>query len=69
MALKGDGAVVVWGNNGENEQAIPAGLNGVGEVAAGFFHTVALVDNRPLFISRQPQSRCGVGNSKRITDH
>src|SRR5918912_97430 len=36
------GTIVAWGNNGDGETNVPAGLSGVSAIAAGFEHTVAL---------------------------
>lgn len=40
---KSDGTVVSWGSNGHGQTSTPAGLSGVTAIAAGGFHTVALV--------------------------
>ena len=37
-----DGPVVAWGNNGNGQTTVPAGLSGVVAIAAGELHTVAL---------------------------
>lgn len=42
LALRRDGTVVGWGNNGSGQTSIPAGLAGVVAVAVGGFHSVAL---------------------------
>ena len=41
-ALRGDGPVACWGENGAGECDVPAGLATVIAVAAGYSHTVAL---------------------------
>ena len=43
VALKNDGTVVAWGNNGSGQRTVPAGLAGVTQIAAGASHTVTLV--------------------------
>ncbi|MBV5349547.1 fibronectin type III domain-containing protein [bacterium] len=42
VALKNDGTVVAWGNNGNGQTNIPDGLSGVTAIAAGYNFTVAL---------------------------
>ena len=42
VALKADGAVACWGNNGYGQCDVPAGLGTIIAVAAGGYHTVAL---------------------------
>ena len=42
MALKADGTVVAWGDNGEGQADVPAGLTDVIAIAAGTSHSVAL---------------------------
>ena len=46
VALKSDGLVVAWGNNGFGESTVPAAAqSGVQAIAAGYGHTVALKTN------------------------
>ncbi|MBI3414848.1 MAG: immunoglobulin domain-containing protein [Verrucomicrobia bacterium] len=42
VALKSDGTVVAWGNNGSGQTTVPASLTGVTAIAAGADYTVAL---------------------------
>ena len=42
VALKSDGSVVVWGDNGSGKMRVPDGLNGIRAIAAGSYFTVAL---------------------------
>ena len=42
VALKSDGTVVAWGENGAGQSTVPAGLSGVTAVAGGGLHTVVL---------------------------
>jgi len=42
VALKGDGTVVAWGDNGSGKTTVPTGLGGVTAIAAGTSHTAAL---------------------------
>ena len=42
LALKADGTVVGWGDNGFGETNIPAGLTNVVAIAAGNYHSLAL---------------------------
>ncbi|MBI1920576.1 MAG: putative Ig domain-containing protein [Geobacter sp.] len=42
VALKNNGTVVAWGDNGAGQTLVPAGLSGVIAIAAGSYHTVAL---------------------------
>jgi hypothetical protein len=42
VALKNDGTVVAWGDNGAGQTTVPSGLSGVTAIAAGTSHTVAL---------------------------
>ena len=42
LALKSDGTVVGWGDNGAGQATPPAGLTDVIAIAAGFLHSLAL---------------------------
>ena len=42
LALKGDGTVVAWGNNGQGQATVPAGLADVVAIACGDQHSLAL---------------------------
>src|SRR5947208_10170618 len=42
LALKSDGTVVAWGNNGIGQTNVPAGLSGVTAVAASAHYFLAL---------------------------
>jgi alpha-tubulin suppressor-like RCC1 family protein len=42
MALKSDGTVVAWGNNGAGQTNVPAGLSNVVAISAGATHAAAL---------------------------
>ena len=42
VALKDDGTVVAWGENGQGQTKVPVGLRGVVAIAAGDYHTLAL---------------------------
>lgn len=48
MALKKDGTVLCWGNNGYGQCNVPVGLSGVVQVSAGDAHSVALKSNGTL---------------------
>ena len=41
LALKSDGTVVAWGDNGYGQSTVPAGLSGVISVSGGFIHSLA----------------------------
>ena len=45
MALKSDGTVVAWGDNGVGQTNVPTGLSAVRAIAAGSGHSVALRSN------------------------
>ncbi len=45
LALKGDGTVVVWGDNSTSQKNVPAGLANVVAIAAGNNHSLALKDD------------------------
>ncbi|MFN7929944.1 MAG: putative Ig domain-containing protein [Blastocatellia bacterium] len=42
LALRSDGTVVGWGDNGNGQRTIPSGLSGVVALAAGYHHSLAL---------------------------
>ena len=42
LALKSDGTVAAWGNNGNGQTSIPAGLSNVVAIAGGYYHSLAL---------------------------
>ncbi|EFO81720.1 Immunoglobulin I-set domain protein [Oscillochloris trichoides DG-6] len=42
MALKADGTVVAWGDNGEGQTSVPNGLSNVVAIAAGMYHSMVL---------------------------
>ena len=45
LALKYDGTVAAWGDPGQNEDQVPAGLSNVVAIAAGEFHCLALKED------------------------
>jgi hypothetical protein len=47
VALQRDGAVVAWGYNDSGQTTVPPGLSGVTAIAAGAYHTVALLGSLP----------------------
>ena len=42
LALKSDGTVMAWGQNYSGASTVPAGLNGVIQIAAGGYYTLRL---------------------------
>jgi len=42
VALKSNGTVIAWGDNGSGQATVPTGLSGVTAIAAGGNHTLAL---------------------------
>ncbi len=42
LALRSDGTVVAWGQNGAGQTNVPAGLNGIAQVSGGWMHSLAL---------------------------
>ena len=42
LALKADGTVVAWGDNGYGQTTVPSGLSNVVAIAAGGYHSLAL---------------------------
>ena len=42
LAIKNDGTVVAWGDNGAGQTNVPAGLTNVVAIAAGSYHSLAL---------------------------
>ena len=42
LALRSDGKVIAWGNNGSGQTNVPAGLSNVVAIAAGYTHSLAL---------------------------
>ena len=47
LALKSDGTVVGWGDNGYGQTTVPAGLSNVAAIAAGGYHSLALLGIEP----------------------
>jgi alpha-tubulin suppressor-like RCC1 family protein len=47
FALKADGTVVGWGNNELGQSELPAGLTDVIAIAAGGYHSLAVVEDQP----------------------
>jgi alpha-tubulin suppressor-like RCC1 family protein len=45
LALKDDGTVVAWGDDGNGQSSVPAGLTDVVQVAGGRRHSLALKDD------------------------
>ena len=58
MALKADGTVVAWGDNGEGQADVPAGLTDVIAIAAGLSHSVALKSDGTVVASPLDKSLC-----------
>ena len=48
LALKSDGTVASWGDNGHGQTNVPVGLTGVTAVAAGGSHSLALKHDRTV---------------------
>ena len=48
LALKSDGTVVGWGDNGAGQATPPAGLTDVVAIAAGFSYSLALKSDRTV---------------------
>jgi alpha-tubulin suppressor-like RCC1 family protein len=46
MALKNDGTVIAWGDNGAHQTDVPAGLSNVVAIAAGDVYCLAITTNR-----------------------
>ena len=42
LALRSDGTVVGWGDNGSDQGTVPTDLNGVVAIACGDYHSLAL---------------------------
>jgi hypothetical protein len=60
VALKNDGSVVAWGYNGFGETNVPmAAQSGVTAIAAGGYHTVALLGTAPPPLPRLTIIRSG----------
>ncbi len=47
LALTGQSTVVAWGSNSEGELDVPEGIGNVSAIAAGRFHSLALVGPIP----------------------
>ncbi len=45
VVLKGNGKVVTWGDNSCGQCNVPAGLSGVKEIIAGYYHNLALKED------------------------
>ena len=48
MALKNDGTVIAWGDNGAHQTDVPAGLSNVVAIAAGDIYCLAITTNRAV---------------------
>ena len=54
VALRSDGTVVAWGDNGYGQLGIPAGLTNVIAIAAGGYFNLALIGDGPPNPSSSP---------------
>lgn len=64
LVLKRDGTVAAWGYNDAGQQIkVPAGLTNVVAIAAGDFHSVALVGHAWPWVISQPKSRTVVAGT------
>jgi alpha-tubulin suppressor-like RCC1 family protein len=59
LALRGDGAVVAWGQNEFGQTSVPAGLNDATAVAAGWAHSLALRKNGTVVEWGDNREGCG----------
>jgi hypothetical protein len=48
LALKNDGTVIAWGDNGAHQADVPAGLSNVVAIAAGDVYCLAITTNRAV---------------------
>jgi hypothetical protein len=61
LALKTDGTVLAWGQNGEGQCTIPQGLTEVKAIAAGHVHTVALKTHGTVVVwGRKREGQCTI---------
>lgn len=60
LALRANGTVVGWGADGFQQATVPADLNEVAAIAAGYTHSMAIVDSGPPRIFQQPRSFDGI---------
>jgi hypothetical protein len=69
LALKADGTVVAWGNDGFGEATPPPGLNQVQAIAAGGFHSLAVTTaNGPISVSVSPSApNLNIGGAVQLT--
>ena len=60
LALKNDGKIVIWGNNGGQDFNPPAGLSGVTSIAAGSFHFLAIKNTGDIVAWGMPGSQINI---------
>ncbi len=59
LALKADGTVVTWGDNGYGQTNMPSGLSNVVQIAAGDIHAMALMEDGSVEIWGHPTAGAG----------
>ncbi len=63
LALRADGHVIAWGEDSDGQSSVPASLTNAIAVAAGFRHSLALVEPSRPVILQQPHDLTVTSNS------
>jgi hypothetical protein len=60
LALKRDGTIVAWGENGSGQSSVPSGSTKAAAIAGGRFHSLAIVGPNEVLLRAPGVSEGGV---------